>query len=182
MHLFAVKELLEERKDLVETYFTKVSFEHEDFLEMNGFFNSGSKAKKDSLAHFENYQISLITEFANKTSLFVANVTEKDMKELFECKLQVPIQATNNRHVSLFFGALRDYGLLPFSWQKMIAEHKLISSSETNEPLSASQLRCGLSQAKRSKLVNARNAGLKDPDVGFESTCKDFVIKLKESL
>ena len=182
MNVFAIKELLEERKDLVETYFNRNSFEQLDYLKMNNLFNSGKKAKKDSLANFGDHQIHLITEFANRTSLFVVKVTTKEIKELFDCKLRIPIQATNNRHVALFLGALRSYGLLPFSWQKMIEEHKLISSSETNEPLSASQLRCGLSQAKKRELSNERDADLKDSEVGFESTCKDFVMKLKESL
>ena len=182
MRVFAMKELLEERKDLVEMYFKKDNFEHQDYLKMNDLFNTGHKAKKDNLANFENRQINLITEFANRTSLFATKVTANTVKELFECKLGVPIQATNNRHVALFFGALRDYGLLPFAWQKIIAEHKLISSSETNEPLSASQLRCGLSQAKKSRLANEKNLDRKDSEVGFDSICKEFIRKMKESL
>ncbi len=182
MHVFAMKELLEERKDLVETYFREASFKYQDFLTMNGLFNSGNKAKTDRLANFGDHQIGLITEFVNRTSLFTTKVTGNKMKELFECKLSVPIQATNNRHVALFFGALRSYGLLPFSWQKMIAENKLVSSSETNEPLSASQLRCGLSQAKKSKLAYERNSDLKESEMGFDSICKEFIRKLKESL
>jgi hypothetical protein len=65
----------------------------------------------------------------------------------------------------------------------MIMErYKLLSSSANNEPLRASQLRCRLSQAKNPKLGKKKKSNLKDEEVGFESTCRSFVLRLKESL
>lgn len=64
----------------------------------------------------------------------------------------------------------------------IIENNKLIASSANNEPLRASQLRCGLSQAKNVKLAKAKLSNYKIDDVGFESVCDDFVKKLKESM
>ena len=104
------------------------------------------------------------------------------MANLFKCKLNAPLQANVNRHVALFFGALRQYGLLPFSWQMIIEENRLISSSANNQPLRASHLRCGLSQAKNVKLAKEKSSLNKMEDTGFEATCNAFVKKLKESI
>lgn len=126
--------------------------------------------------------LSRITEFVTVSSLFRTEVTEEIMRNLFECRLQRPLQANSNRNVALFFGALREHGLLPFQWQMILERNKLLSSSTNNEPLQASQLRCSLSQAKNPKLGKKKNSNLKDEGVGFESTCRSFVLRLKESL
>ena len=107
MHLFALKELLEERPDLVDAFFSKDSFEEKDFLKMDDLFNKGKSLEEPEpvfLAHFNVEQIRLITKFASSTNLFQRKVTEKDIKDLFECRLSIPLQATVNRHVAIFFG------------------------------------------------------------------------------
>ena len=170
MHVCELRELLE--------------FKKKDFLQMFNLFNSGKciQPKPEFLAHFSNEQIARITEFATTTSLFRDDVTEEDMRNLFECRLQRPLQANNNRNIALFFGALREHGLLPFQWQMILERNKLLSSSTNNEPLRASQIRCSLSQAKNPKLGKKLRSNEKDEEVGFESTCKMFVIRLKESM
>lgn len=184
MHVFSVKELLEERRDLVNSFFSKGSFDEEDYHQMVHLFNTGSsiEPERESLANFSEKQISFITDFVNTTKLFRQDVSEKDMANLFKCKLNAPLQANVNRHVALFFGALRQYGLLPFSWQMIIEENRLISSSANNQPLRASHLRCGLSQAKNVKLAKEKSSLNKMEDIGFEATCNAFVKKLKESI
>ena len=141
-----------------------------------------SSPEKKRLANFTEEQIRLITEFAKSTKLFRQDVSEEDMANLFNCQLLTPLQANVNRHVALFFGALRQYGLLPFSWQMIIEENKLISSSANNQPLRASNLRCGLSQAKNTKLAKEKSSLNRLEDIGFEATCNAFVKKLKESM
>ena len=168
MHVCELRELLEERRDLVDAFFSKHKFKKKDFLQMFNLFNSGKCIQ--------------ITEFATTTSLFRDDVTEEDMRNLFECRLQRPLQANNNRNIALFFGALREHGLLPFQWQMILERNKLLSSSANNEPLRASQIRCSLSQAKNPKLGKKLRSNEKDEEVGFESTCKMFVIRLKESM
>jgi hypothetical protein len=64
----------------------------------------------------------------------------------------------------------------------ILERNKLLSSSTNNEPLRASQIRCSLSQAKNPKLGKKLRSNEKDEEVGFESTCKMFVIRLKESM
>ena len=185
MRVFALKELLEDRTDLVEAFFTKTSFTQEDFLLMNQLFNKGMKIVEPEpvfLAHFNDEQISLIRGFAKSASLFKPEASEEDIKNLFECKLSHPLQATVNRNVALFFGKLREKGLIPHAWQMIIEENKLISSSSDNQPLRASQLRCGLAQARNANLGKKPNTDKPDDELGFYDTCNSFVKKLKESL
>ena len=184
MHLFALKELLEERPDLVDAFFSKDKFEEEDYQQMLHLFNTGKgiEPKSEFLAHFSHEQLARITEFVTASSLFRNEVTEEIMRDLFECRIQRPLQANSNRNVALFFGALREHGLLPFQWQMILERNRLLSSSTNNEPLRASQLRCSLSQAKNPKLGKKKKSNLKDEEVGFESTCRSFVLRLKESL
>jgi hypothetical protein len=184
MHVCELRELLEERRDLVDAFFSKNKFKKKNFLQMLNLFNSGKcvEPKPIFLAHFSNEQIARIAEFATTTSLFRVEVTAEDIRNLFECKLQRPLQANSNRNVALFFGALREHGLLPFQWQMILEKNKLLSSSTNNEPLRASQLRCSLSQAKNPKLGKKKQSNQKDEEIGFESTCKSFVIRLKESM
>ena len=99
MRVFALKELLEDRTDLVEAFFTKTSFTEEDFVLMNNLFNKGMKIVEPEpvfLAHFNDEQISLIREFAKSATLFQPEASEEDIKNLFECKLSHPLQATVN--------------------------------------------------------------------------------------
>ena len=185
MRVFALKELLEDRTDLVEAFFTKTSFTEEDFVLMNNLFNKGMKIVEPEpvfLAHFNDEQISLIREFAKSATLFQPEASEEDIKNLFECKLSHPLQATVNRNVALFFGKLRDKGLIPHAWQMIIEENKLVSSSSNNQPLRASQLRCGLAQARNASLGKKPNSDKPDAEHGFYDTCDSFVKKLKESL
>ncbi len=162
MHVFALKELLEERRDLVDAFFSKDVFEEKDFLLMDALFNKGKNLEEPEpvcLAHFSDGQISLITNFVRSTSLFKSEVTENSIRDLFECRLQVPLQATVNRYVA-----------------------KLVSSSVNNEPLRASQLRCGLSQARVANLRKKPNSNILDDGIGFYDSCDVFIKKLKECL
>ena len=149
MHVFALKELLEERRDLVDAFFSKDVFEEKDFLLMDALFNKGKNLEEPEpvcLAHFSDGQISLITNFVRSTSLFKSEVTENSIRDLFECRL------------------------------------KLVSSSVNNEPLRASQLRCGLSQARVANLRKKPNSNILDDGIGFYDSCDVFIKKLKECL
>ena len=184
MHVCEVVELLEERRDLVDAFFSKIKFDKVDYRQMLHLFNTGKgiEPKSEFLAHFSHEQLARITEFVRASSLFRNEVTEEIMRDLFECRLQRPLQANSNRNVALFFGALREHSLLPFQWQMILERNKLLSSSANNEPLRASQLRCSLSQARNPKLGKKKKSNLKDEEIGFESTCRSFVLRLKESL
>lgn len=180
MHVCAVKELLENRVDLVDAFFSEDNFEEEDYQQMFHLFNTGKSLVMEGeyLAHFSDRQIHSIVKFANEVSLFRDTVSDESIRNLFECKLRCPLQAFNNRHVALFFGSLRSFGLLPFEWQKIMENNKLVSSSFTNKPILASQLRCGLAQAKNAKLTKEKRCIMKDAETGFESVCDDFVKRM----
>ena len=158
MHVCSVRELLEEHRDLVEAFFTKDTFNESDYRQMRHLFDTGKniEPERECLANFSDEQIKDITEFANKTSLFKKEVSMEDIKKLFSCELTTPLQATVNRHVALFFGALRQYGLIPFPWQMILENYKLVSSSSNNQSLRASQLRSSLAQAKNTQLAKAK--------------------------
>lgn len=184
MHVFSIKELLEDRRDLVDAFFKKESFEEKEFLQMDYLFNSGHSLvlEHENLANFSQEQVLMITQFANTVKLFRSKVSVEEITSLFACTLDRPLQAESNRYVALFFATLRDHGLLPYSWQMIIENNKLLASSSTNKPLRASQLSNNLTQARNAKLILKEKSNQKDPDVGFGSTCKEFVKKLKESL
>ena len=184
-HVFALKELLEERRDLVDAFFSQDGFDEKDFLLMDDLFNKGKsldEPEPEYLAHFSEEQICIITNFVRSTSLFKSEVSESDIKDLFECRLSVPLQAKVNRYVAIFFGKLREHGLLPYSWQMIMENHKLVTSSVNNVPLRASQLRCGLSQARVANLRKKPNSNIPDDGVGFYDSCDVFIKKLKECL
>lgn len=105
MHVCEVVELLEERRDLVDVFFSKDKFEEDDCRQMLHLFNTGKsiEQKAEYLAHFSDEQIARITEFVTAASLFRTEVTEEIMRNLFECRLQRPLQANSNRNVALFF-------------------------------------------------------------------------------
>ena len=79
MRVFAIKELLEDRSGLVESFFTTDSFCEEDFFQMDYLFNKGMKIVEPEpvfLAHFNDEQISLIRGFAKSASLFKPEASE----------------------------------------------------------------------------------------------------------
>ena len=86
MHVCELRELLEERRDLVDAFFSKHQFKMKDFLQMFNLFNSGKcvEPKPVFLAHFSNEQIARIAEFATTTSLFRVEVTTEDMRTATE--------------------------------------------------------------------------------------------------
>ena len=94
MHVCEVVELLEERRDLVDAFFSKDKFEEEDYQQMLHLFNTGKgiEPKSEFLAHFSHEQLARITEFVTASSLFRNEVTEEIMRDLFECRLQRPLQ------------------------------------------------------------------------------------------
>ena len=173
MNVFELKDLLENRRDLVEHYFTKDSFEEDDYARMNREFNQCEAIvnKAKVLAHFNDRQISLITDFLNddNVGLLVDQVTEADVKALFSCTLKNPLKPQVNRRITKFFDSLRNEGFLPHAWQKMIAYNKLVVSSYTGKPLTAHMISSYLSDYKQGEDT-------------LYSQCKSLTQKLKESM
>ena len=116
MHVCEVVELLEERRDLVDAFFSKDKFEEEDYQQMLHLFNTGKgiEPKSEFLAHFSHEQLARITEFVTASSLFRNEVTEEIMRDLFECRLQRPLQANSNRNVETATGKQQQKRCLVF--------------------------------------------------------------------
>ena len=173
MNVFELKDLLENRRDLVESYFSKDSFEEDDYARMNREFNQCEPIvrKAKVLAHFNDRQISLITDFLNDDNigLLVDHVTEFDVRALFDCTLKKPLKPQVNRRITKFFDSLRNEGFLPHAWQKILADNKLIVSSSTGKPLTAHMI---------SSYLSDYNLG----EDTSKSPCKSLTQKLKESM
>jgi len=180
MHVFAVRELLELRRDLVDVFFTKDKFEEKDYLKMDKLFNSGKAidVKPIALANFSDAQIEKLKVFVNSKDIFVDELETNDIKKLFACKLEHPLQASSNRNVAIFLGWLRYYNHLPYPWQMIIENYKLISSSKNNKPLRASQIRSSQCQGKSRKMNKKKNSMEKKEDAGFDSICQEFAKSL----
>ena len=173
MNVFELKDLLENRRDLVEAHFSNSSFEEKDYLQMNKEFNQSdfiSSKKSAVLAHFNDEQISLITNFLNEAELLIDEVSEVEVKALFDCTLKKPLKPLVNRRIAKFFDSLRYEGFLPHAWQKLIADNKLVASSSTGKPLTAHMISSYLSDHK---------SGGEDT---LNSQCKNLTQKLKESM
>lgn len=172
MHVFELKDLLENRSDLVELYFSNDSFEENDFIQMSQEFNFTDFIIKKStvLAHFNDIQIGLITDFLNEAELLIDKVSEADVVALFSCTLKKPLKPQVNRRIAKFFDSLRSEGFLPHAWQKLIADNKLVVSSSTGKPLTAHMISSYLSDYK-----------LGGEDL-LNSKCKQLTKKLKESM
>ena len=183
-NVYGLLELLKDRRDLVKAFFSKDVFEKKDFEEMRRLFDTGKSLNEKPvvLAHLSDKELELITEFVNSKDIFTMEVTASAMKKLFTCNLEIPLQASNNRNVALFFGALCQYHFIPHRWENIMAKNKLVSSSSDNVPLKASQLSNALSQAKEAMLLKDKTTKDKKDDVGFGSLCEAFAKKLKESL
>lgn len=89
-----------------------------------------------------------------------------------------------NKYESMLksYGKIDDYSALGNIERNEEDTREEYESKYTNQPLRASNLRCGLSQAKNTKLAKEKSSLNRLEDIGFEATCNAFVKKLKESM
>lgn len=99
-------------------------------------------ARKDGL-------IGRTVETMNALKLFTENVNEVQIQKLFDCVLEKPLVARNNRVVAYFFDALCENGLISKQWQKTMAAHQQVRSS-TGKIMKSSDLSSALCKAKLS--------------------------------
>ena len=141
-NLLTLQELLTDRKDLVERYFLKPSFDVADFEQMMFEFDTcepNTRSIPSALGYFTDAQLMKITQFVNdnhkKERLFYKIVTFEEIKALFSCSLKQPLRAGNNAKLAYFLYMFRDQGLLAYNWQTLIEQHHLLSSSKEAKPL-----------------------------------------------
>lgn len=93
--------------------------------------------------------IGRTVETMNALKLFTENVNEEQIQKLFDCVLEKPLVARNNRVVAYFFDALCEKGLISKQWQETMAAHQQVRSS-TGKIMKSSDLSSALCKAKSS--------------------------------
>ena len=163
MNINRLFDLLSNRKDLVQKYFTRDSLSRREIGMMNHEYDTtdivvdeskdhGNHVESKSslvLSHFSDHQMSLIVESANEAHLFVTNVSMEEMRMFFSCSLDRPLRVTNNGLVALFLDCLRSEYLISFNWQKLIADHQLLCSYRMMKVLSCTDISTSLNEYRR---------------------------------
>jgi len=154
-NITAVYELLTERMDLVNEFFTKDQFTQEDCKQMLHRFNTQEpkdwqpESKSQVLGYFTDQQIALIKSFVKEQGLFKVNPSSEELKAFFDGTLKTPLIANHNGKVACFLNCLRDELFLVYPWQKVIAERQMICSKSTGKPLTRANLKNALSSFKK---------------------------------
>lgn len=162
-----LQDILENRRDIIDKYFHKMDFNEEDYHEAINMYNTTSapnvRQYNDNApppapttladprpfeSYFDNNQLSLIAQLANEVHLFTEYVCEEDIRQLFECTLQRPLQATNNRVFAYFFDQLSECGLVCFKWQSVLVKCRQVLSSTSGTPFTSSKLSSATNKAK----------------------------------
>ena len=160
MNINRLFDLLSNRKDLVQKYFTRNSLSRREIEMMNHEYDTTDIVVDESkehenhvesktslvLSHFSDHQLSLIVESANEAHLFVTNVSLEEMRMFFSCSLNRPLHVTNNGLVALFLDCLRCEYLIPYNWQKLIAEHRLLCSYRKMKVLNCTDISTSLNE------------------------------------
>lgn len=94
-------------------------------------------------------QIGRIVETINELKLFTETVNEIQIQQLFDCVLEKPFVARNNRVVAYYFDTLCENGLISKQWQETMTAHQLVLSS-TGKIMKPSDLSSALCKAKAS--------------------------------
>ena len=154
-NLFCVYELLTDRKDLVEKYFTKSTFEKTDFFEMLHEFNHVEVIQTDSngLASFNRKQIKLITDFANKKKFFTNPVDEITIEKFFNCTLKKTLIATNLRYVLQLLYSLSQQKMIPYNWVSLVVRNKMLAPQKSMIPSTRGAISSRLTELKNTTAI-----------------------------
>lgn len=152
-NLFCVYELLNNRKDLVEKYFNKCTFEKSDFSKMVYEFNHVETVPHESkiLAYFNRKQIKLITDFANKKKFFTSPVDEKTIEDFFNCTLKKPLIVTNLRYVLQLLYLFSLQKMIPNEWESIVELNKMLAPQKTMTPSKSGAMSSRLTELKEEK-------------------------------
>ncbi len=138
-----LQSLLLERRDLVESVFSKEDVCNDDLLKMLHIFNTtipsskavmlGNRTGKNRVVSFHSCMniddCDILVRCCNDASVFKESVTSSDLLSLFEGKRTAPLHSRNNRLVAFFFTQLSIYDLIIRNWQYVLANNKSIVSS-----------------------------------------------------
>ena len=139
-----------DRKDLVEKYFTKSTFEKTDFSKMLNEFNHVEVILKDSngLASFNRKQIKLITDFANRKNFFTTPVDENTIEKFFNCTLKKTLIATNLRYILQLLYSLSQQKMIPYNWVSLVVRNKMLAPQKSMIPSTRGAISSRLTELK----------------------------------
>lgn len=170
-NLSNVYELLTEREDLVTKYFDKVSFTLTDFKNMIHEFNHVDNVieRPSFIGKFNEYQIRLITQFANEANLFVDYVDEETIAGFFNCTLEHTLYVKQYRPVLTFMYSLSREKMIRYNWQKLITDNRLLAPKSTMKPPKAGALR-----SRYSAIVSSLPSTLEEPYASLIKKLKEM--------
>lgn len=154
------------------------SFEEMDYLycEKNGNKKMPDTEKKASKkkdnhkktleSNFNNKQIEILTDCVNNLHIFKTKISQRTMKQIFNCSLKNPIQIKNTNLLVLFFAYLEDDDFITRKWQS-ICETEKIFLTVTGAPV------------KKSLLSSYKNTNSKQY-TAEDIAIKEYIKKLKE--
>jgi hypothetical protein len=153
-----LKELLEEREDLVKEYFSKtyVGYYEELLHKFNTthythYSNNSTKLKRSFHCSFNEAQFEILRKYMQRLNLFHRALSLDGVKALFSCKRLPNLpKSTNNRTLARFFATLSLAHLITSKWAATIGKNQLIEKSKSNTTLTHTDLSSALtaSQAK----------------------------------
>lgn len=152
-NVFCMYELLINRKDLVNKYFTRHVFEECDFNEMLYAFNHIEyvNTKPKVLAFFNRNQIQAITQFANSSKIFIGNIEEKTIDMFFRCQIDHGLVVANMAGVLPLLYELSRQKMIPYNWVSLIAENKMLIPQKTMVASTRKAISQRLSELKKSR-------------------------------
>lgn len=162
--LHNIGKLLKTRKDLVERYFTQRQLNPPDIHSIIQLFYTTEapqfpfrhpsdipihKSRFQTFhCHFNDIQMSLITQCVNEAHFLSAPVDIEQLRNLFNGTIAYPLQSANNRLLAFFFNALSTQNLITHNWQQTIELSGMILSSGSKKPLNHNQLSSALTEAR----------------------------------
>ena len=90
---------------------------------------------------FDEDQIDTLTFCVNEVKMFKGgDITQDQLKSLFDCQHNHVFRSRNNRILSYFFSRLAATGFISEQWQAVIARNKLIKASRKDDYLKQADL------------------------------------------
>ena len=150
VNLGRMRMFLSERKDLIEKYLNRKHDMHTFFRCMEEFMieYSAVNTVSDFQCFIDDRTIDVIVKAANDIPLFTRPVTFKDICRMFnECRHPESgvLVARHNAALAYFLCLLSNDGIISNRYQKVIADKRLVMSSNGKKALDQSSLSSGLS-------------------------------------
>lgn len=151
-----IRDLFDNRPDLVKACFSKPGLTRADAEEMITELDTGrpapnvvpGEATPCFMASLSEAQVAALAAVTAKFAVFKGKISADDISSLLCCRKGKRLKAANNRRMAVFFDALAAGRLIGHDWQKVIAANALVISSASDRPLSRSAISSALAEAR----------------------------------